>query len=247
MTDLAPLVFIVHDEQLYQTYAWLCAQAGVPCVRAEGGLHALTQLERSHASAIICDARLPDMQALELWNIVRSDPNTAQIHFFLLSNKTPKEFTSAFDHTLAREVCTPLALSQILAQAYPNLSLPPVLSGSATPELYCDSRTFSLSELIVWLNENQKTGHWLIKLGEASGYLVMQKGELVYGEFVDERGQGSLLAIMLESGPEKAKEVLYYALDKLPEGFPHNINMATRQLLVSATVSIDHLNAKIIG
>ncbi len=253
MSSSPPLVFIVQDELLYQTYAWLCAQADVPYVRAEGGLHALTQLERTHASAIICEKRLADMQALELWSIIRSDPATHNLPFFLLADKAPTEFTAAVDHTIGRATCTPLALSRILASAFPQVALPPFLSSTATPSLHCDLRTFSLTELIAWLNENQKTGHWIIKIEEASGYLIMQKGELIYGEFTYERGQDSLLALILESlevnknNQHVKEDISYFEAGQLAEGYPRNIDMSTRRLLVSATVSIDHLNAEIIG
>lgn len=247
MNQIAPLIFIVRDEQRYQTYAWLCEQAGVPCTRADGGLHALTQLERTPASAIVCEDHLADMRGLELWSIVRSDPATAELHFFLLDATPIAEFGGVVDHTLGREVCTPLALRTILQTILPQQPLPPVLSPDAPPELYCASQTFSLPELITWLNENRKTGHWLIRLGEASGYLIMKQGEIIYGEFAEERGQGSLLAIMLENADGLQEEVSYYAEEALPGGFPQNIQMATRQLLVAATVSLDHLNAKIIG
>lgn len=245
MSDIAPLVFILRDEQRYQVFSWLCEQAGVPHMRAEGGLHALTQLERSRASAIICEARLPDMRAGELWAIMRSDPATEQLPFFLLAGRAPSNFTAAADHLLGHGVCTPLVLASVLQQLGVGVARPPLLSG-APPELYCSARTFSLPELINWLSEARKTGHWVIQLKNASGYLIMREGDLVYGEFLDELGQGALLAMMLETGQEGRKEVSFYAA-QIPPGYPRNINMTTRQLLVAVSVSLDHLNAKIIG
>lgn len=63
--------------------------AGAVVHEADGALPALTHLERLRPDAIVCDARLEDMDGAELHGVVRSDPAFEDTVFALLGGELP--------------------------------------------------------------------------------------------------------------------------------------------------------------
>ncbi|MFC6592630.1 hypothetical protein ACFP81_11930 [Deinococcus lacus] len=92
------ILVVLKDSSRAQMMGWLAQQNGVEVLQAEGGLPALTQLERAQVNAVVCDAHLDDMEGEEFRNIVRYEPGTQSTPFFLLTDKA--KWSAAFPQIL---------------------------------------------------------------------------------------------------------------------------------------------------
>lgn len=251
-SPLPAVLTVLNDESRAAMYGHLAELAGVQVIRAEGALHALTQLERTRVDAIICDANLPDMTGEEFCSVLEGDGQAGQPPIYLIP-ETPDPTTpdlttlNAATPNPATQDCP--AGPEVLIRALTGLGLdqaryPVPLSNSAPPQLGGKLGPIGLAEFLNWVAELGFSGHWLVTTGTPAqpgpgGHLTMHAGRLNYAEFGGRSGRAALLGLLTCLEQHGGGEFRFYQSGSLPTTTHPDFTQSTPRLLMELAVSLD--------
>lgn len=223
----------------------LTGATGVHAHLSDGALPALTELERNHVDAVICDEQPGDMAGEDFRDILRIEPATRETPFFLLTDQGGGQATPP-NFNLPPSVGTVELVRQVLEQlnAVPE-DLPPF--SRAPGDLHGRLSGNLLAELLTWVAESELSGHWLIDAGEHQGYLLMHAGDIVYAEYGPHTAHAAVLELLDAAGLDPESRFRFYQAPPLGLPAPRNIEERTERLLMEVTVALDHRHAERAG
>lgn len=231
------LLLVLNDDKRAEVYRMLAEAEGWSVDKAEGGLHAMTQLERSNADFVISDLQLEDLSGDELWNIVRNDPKGKDLPFVLIGDQRPVGFAQKHDILLS----SARSGRQVLARLLRHLNL----KSSPQPlHLHGELGDIGLLDAITLFNELGKSGEFLIEVEGNQAYLLFVKGDLVFAEYAGLKGQPAVLKVM-EDIHEQLDIAFSFTEKEIPgrEEQYRNIVLPTPKLLMELTVLFDEARA----
>ena len=85
---MARILFVDDDQFMLETYEKIISLFGHQAVLAETAESAVTQLEEQLPDMIVLDKQLPDIDGLELLQMLKSHPATAKIPVVMVSAST---------------------------------------------------------------------------------------------------------------------------------------------------------------
>ncbi|MFC5849089.1 DUF4388 domain-containing protein [Deinococcus petrolearius] len=227
------LLTILKDPSRAALYAALARQAGLDVLEADGGLPALTQLERTPVAAVVCDADLPDMSGAEFAGVVAETfpGQTPPLHLLSPGGETQT---------------TPQMFRQVLR----SLDLSPHLLGAplceeAASQLQGQLVDFPLGDLLSWVGEMGLHGHWTVDLGtelfSPGAYLLMHGGDVVYAEYAGLSGKAAVIALMRAVEQTEHAGFRFCAVPApLPVPRMADLQLSTSRLLLEVAVDLDH-------
>lgn len=232
------VLLALSDPSREAAYSMVLEGAGVAVEQAEGGLHALTQVERLPVAAVMCDAELNDMSGTDLWATLRADPNTTRVPFFLIGEEQPGDFGPPHDHLLVPGLSGPCMLRRMLQQLGAPAPTVPPLAEKHGIHLKGEFNVLSLFEMLGWLGEIGQSGHLMVNAAAGNAHFMYQSGQLSYGECNLQVGNEAVLQAMMHTRSEDS--FAFYAQDLGSRPLPQNISEPTQSLLVSLAVELDH-------
>lgn len=243
---MKPLLTILRDPARAGTYASLAGSAGVSLVQADGALHALTQLERTQVSAIICEADMGDMGGAEFRSVVHAENQTSGVPVFILPDPQVLAGESLLQ---APAPSGPEVLRQALQVCGVSPEALPVPMNSAlAAQLQGDLEQFQLGDLLGWVAEMRLSGHWLVTVEDRAGdrrsaHLVMSGGDLTYGEYSGLVGKNAVFALLQAIARLPRTTFAFYKTSQIPAVRCGNLHQTTARLLIELAVDIDHSGA----
>ncbi len=229
------VLLVLADPVRRATVSVLLQAAGLPVLAAEGGLHALTQIERVRPAAILTDDAPGDLSAEELHEIVRSEPDTASLPFLLLSERTPGWLNTPQDRALE-----PWRSSSELADALAS-ALPGAPGAPRPVQLHGTLESVGLFELAGTISAMRKTGCLGVRHAERESLIMLRGGDITHGEYSGVHGEDALLRTF--SAVHNAPQA-HFHFERLPtelgERVPQTIHTPTERLLLELAVHLDH-------
>lgn len=236
------LLIAIANPERARLQALLAEQAGVQAVVAGGGLYALTQLERGRPDAIICDDDLGDLRGEELFDIVRSDPATAWVPFYLLADEAPQNFIGPLNRLLSPRFTSQQVLEAVLRQAAPGRQ---PLDGTRDVQLRGTLEIISLFDLVVSLNQMRKGGQLLVGIGYDQAQFMLREGEVVMTEFRGVSGEQAFSDAFVATETAPTAGFSFHALSpQTLTQLPGSISKPTSRLLMEVAVHLDHMRAQ---
>ncbi len=240
---MKPILTILRDPSRAEAYDCMVRSTGVKMVQAESALHALTQLERTEVSAIICEADMGEMCGTEFSSVVHSEDKTSSVPVFVL----PDFQTLSEQPGLSTAAPTgPEVLRQALqiSGVAPDL-LPVPMNSNLPAQLQGDLEQFQLSDLLGWVAEMNFDGHWLLRVeddagGKRSAHLVMSRGDVIYAEYGGLVGKAALFALLQAIAQHPRTTFHFYRSDQISHLRSSNLQQTTARLLIELAVDIDH-------
>ena len=234
--DTTRLLTILSDPSRAALYAALARQAGMDVLEADGGLPALTQLERTPVSVVVCDAELSDMSGAEFAEVLAETfpDRTPPLH--LLSPGGEMETTPQ----MFRQVMRSLDRSPHLLGAPLCEEAPSQLQGQLVD--------FPLGDLLAWVGEMGLHGHWTVDLGtelfSPGAYLLMQGGDVVYAEYAGLSGKAAMTSLMRAVEQTEHAGFRFCAVAApLPVPRMADLHLSTSRLLLEVAVDLDHAHS----
>lgn len=244
---MSQLLLVLSDPRRRAAVAAFLAAAGSGVIEAEGGLHALTQVERQVPAAVLADPTLADLGADELLEILRSEPATAEVPFFLVAPDPPPWLAGPHNHLLSGPLTSrALAHAALEGARHARLADGEAVSRRSVQgavHLRGSLELLSLLDLLGSLSALQKSGCVTVTLAEAEALLLLHGGEIIHAEFLDLWGEAALQRVFAETGRHPA----HFAFEAQPGGvmltLPHSIQVPSSRLLLELAVHLDHLRA----
>ncbi|AFZ65854.1 response regulator [Deinococcus peraridilitoris] len=201
--------------------------AGAEVLRAESGLHALTQLERTAPDAIVCAAQLEDMSGRELLAILRDDSQFREVVFLLLDSEEDDEFGI---HDAA--IASPASPAQAVQELLPVLLRDSLGSGKAVEG---NLEILGLDGLLSALTQGRRSGRLEIFQLSCGGELWLSQGQLINARYGYHDGEEAAIALLQGSHVLLNADYAFYVLDV--GDLPRVIDTPTRTLLQRAELA----------
>ncbi|MFB9993120.1 DUF4388 domain-containing protein [Deinococcus oregonensis] len=152
---------------------------------AESALAALTQLERLLPDVVVCDAHPGDLSGEELLEIVRSDPEQAELTFVLLTD-------SRLEVQGSHDVVLPSAAAFVeIARALSSWR-----SGGASDAVSGCLDTLGLAAVLEALAEGERSGILRLQALFTEGQLYIAHGHLVQAQYGMLEGEEAAVSLM---------------------------------------------------
>jgi CheY-like chemotaxis protein len=223
--------------------------AGYEVSVAASGSFALTQLEWDRPDVIVTQARVDDMDGCELFGLVRSDPKTGEIPFFLLAGLERHIAAQAAEHGVDRlstgHVSVPVFLADVrrlLAGESVPVAVP---SPAAAPEppaqvMRGTLDVMDLPALAQAIAMGGKTGRLTVGLAAGPGALEFESGQLVHAEFGGESGEQAFADLVCASQSEGSGDFCFSPVPREQNGkLPRTIHRSVDRLLLRIAAGID--------
>lgn len=240
------ILTIINDQVRAKMYEHLARQAGVHVIHAEGALHALTQLERTPISVIVCEAQMGDMSGDEFRSVVMEEMKTTGVPVFIL----PDSEVLAGQATLSTAApAGPEVLRQILQVAgVPPTQFPVPMNHDLPAQLQGDLGQFGLADFLNWVAEMRFHGHWLITVSDEAqdkrtAHLYMENGNITYGEFAGLTGKGALFSLLRAINTYPQTHFAFFKMEYPLDIGSDDLRQSTQRLLMELAVDMDHLSS----
>ena len=264
-----PKVLLVDANQdTRESLAKALAEGGYDAVVAPSGSSAVGMLEAERPDLVMSCAHVQDMDAHELFTLVRKDPTTMDTPFLLLAGRNRPVALAAAEAGV-EAVETGDVSSETIVQrvrdvlgrdARPDM-LPGLLSRNAaakpTPSQWAARQrpavvnpaatTFQgsfdvmdLTEITQALALGGKTGRLAVSLAAAEGIILFEQGRIVHASFSGKMGTAAFTAIMVAAQRETGARFRFSRMDRgeTADG-PRTIFGGVEQLLLSIAVEMD--------
>lgn len=230
------LLTILRDPARAALYAALARQAGLDVLEADGGLPALTQLERIPVAAVVCDAELSDMSGAEFAEVLAETfPDRAPPLHLLREGGDMQTTPEMFRQILRSIDLSPHQLGAPLCEEAPS-------------QLQGQLVDFPLGDLLAWVGEMRLHGHWTVDLGtelfSPGAYLLMDSGDVVYAEYAGLSGKAAVASLM--RAVEKIEHAGFrFCAAAAPLAVPRmtDLQLSTSRLLLEVAVDLDHAHS----
>lgn len=240
---MAKVLLVDPDPDSREAFRKALELARYEVVVAPTSSFALTMLERNRPDVIVTQGRIPDMDGLELFSIVRSDPATQGVRFVLLAG-SDRKLAAAATESGVDIICTghvPVAsvVSHVgsLLHADSPVSNPP----EASPPIVQGSlRVMELPEVVRAISTGDKTGRLMLSLDAGEGFVAFDSGKVVHAQFQGRTGEAAFAALLRVAQQERGGSFWFMPMEA-PEAarLPRTIHGGVDSLLLKIGAEMD--------
>lgn len=225
------ILLALKDKEDIRILSGYLSGVGFDCTVMNDGAEAVEHALHEVPTVIICDIDLPVMDGQRVFKLVRSNPHTSKIPFFIISDSIIdlKGFKAGVDTFITR----PLNLELIDTRVRQAMFQKEDTSGGSKV-IEGKLMHMSVADILQFLHMNKKEGELKVMAGTSTGYVFVKDGE-VYNATLDGVEREKALYRLLQWS-EGAFEFMPKTVDAAKK-----IHSSTSNLLMEGMRQIDEV------